>query len=701
VTASASGGRAVPLWEESWFVLLFPFFVACSRAGEVLAVGRSLRKALGRSIAGEAFESVFELVRPVGASSFSTLSDPGSLVVLRVGGRLPLRGQAIPLESAVVFVGTPWFSDLREVLEADLSLDDFAAADTAADYIVVLGQLRAQLAESKTLAERLSEQIRRAERLRDEARIERERAEDAVRMRERFLAMMSHELRTPLTTILTTNQLMLLGELPDSQREYALAQQKAGRSLLALINSVLDLAKLREGKFDLVPERFEPRVALEDVLGPMRDGAHARGLVLEWIASAGVADAVRSDPVRFKQVLTNLVGNALKFTSRGGVLVRLSSRPADGDGLCRLVIRVTDTGIGIDEATRAKLFQPFSQGANARDVPVAGTGLGLSICREIAQLMSGAVGASSNAGGGSTFWFEGVFEVDTSQRSLRRTGQYRSLLRATVPKPLPREERPTILVVEDEPINRRLLGAIVESLGYNVEVCSDGHQAVAAISRGGLSAVLMDCNMPVIDGFEATRRVRSLPGPMANTPIIAVTAYALEGDRERCMAAGMDDYLTKPVSRDSVRAALAGWAPTSHEPAAVGDQASGQPSTMQSTASVDPTVLQSLRSFERPNEPSLIAEVLGLFETDVRRRSTELRSAVSANDRAGLKTAAHALRGACGNVGARRLERLARWLDGIDPLDDWVRVRDVADAFEMEIDQTLKLLRAAAEMPHV
>lgn len=689
------------LWEAPWFGELFPFFVACSRRGEVLGVGRSLRKALGRSIVGASVDRVFELVRPMGFSGLAELADPKVLVVLSVDGRLRLRGQVMPLDSGVVFVGTPWFSELREVLDAGLVLDDFAAADTAADYVVLLGQLRAQLAESTSLADQLAAQILRAEQLRDEARSASERAEDAGRLRERFLAMMSHELRTPLTTILTTNQLMLLGELSDAQREHALAQQRAGSSLLALINSVLDLAKLREGKFDLVPERFEPRVALEDIIGPMREAANARGVVLEWVAAGSVPDALRGDPVRFKQVVTNLVGNALKFTSRGGVLVQLSARVSSEEGRCRLLLRVTDTGVGIDEATLEKMFQPFSQGANARGVGAAGTGLGLSICREIAKLMDGDVGASSTPGVGSTFWFDGSFDVDNTARVPRRTGQYRPLPKAIAPRERTRADRPAILVVEDEPVNRRLLGLIVESLGYNAELCSDGHQAVAAISRGGFAAVLMDCSMPVIDGFEATRRVRSLPDPASNTPIIAVTAYALEGDRERCIAAGMDDYLTKPVSRDSVRAALASWAPIHQEPVGTGEHPSAAQSTAISTAAVDVAVLQALRAFEQPNEPSLVAEVLGLFESDVRRRAVDLRAAANEGDLVRVRAAAHALRGACGNVGARRLERLARWLDGIDPLDDWRRVLDVTESFESDIDQTLKMLRAAAEMPHV
>ncbi len=690
---------------EPWFGEVFPFFIACDDEARVRGVGRSLRKILPEEILGDLCDVHFEVLRPIGVRSLVDLrAKPRTLVTLRAPKGLRLRGQVIERADGVVFVGTPWFDDMADVLALGLTVDDFASYDSAADYVVLLSQVRAQLKESNDLARRLSEQIQRAESLRDEARMSREQAVEASQARERFLAMMSHELRTPLTTILATNQLMLMGELSPSQREHAKAQQRAGASLLALINSVLDLSKLQAGKFDLVPEVFEPRVALEDVVGSLRDEADRKGLVLEWIASGAVPTSVKGDPVRFRQVLTNYVANALKFTERGGVLVRMDVNAVQ-DNRCRVFVSVTDTGIGIEPDVLEGLFRPFVQAHRDRGTGYVGTGLGLSICRQIAGLMGGHAGAESVLGRGSTFWFDGWFELDATPRT-RRTGQFRPLSilppavianHVAVVQPTV-EANARVLVVEDEAVNRRLLALMVESMGYVVDVASDGASAVEAVRVVSYAAVLMDCSMPGMDGFAATRAIRALPGIEADTPVIAVTAHALEGDRERCLTEGMDDYLAKPFNPVQVREALARWAPiaATEQPVIAGAPArfNANGPTGAARSSVDMSVLRALRAYQQPDEPDLVAEVVGLFESDARQRARALEVAVERKDKEGVRLHAHALKGASGNVGARKVERLARWMERVDPMDDWDTTRGVARALAEEIESAVVLLRA-------
>jgi signal transduction histidine kinase/CheY-like chemotaxis protein/HPt (histidine-containing phosphotransfer) domain-containing protein len=687
---------------------VFPFYIACDADARVVSVGRSLRKILPGKLLqpGESSQQLLQVLRPHGARSLCALGARGmGLVVIKLVIGLQLRGQVFDRgERGAVFVGTPWFEDVDEAMALGLTVDDFAPYDAVADYVLLLSQVRGQLLEGDALAQRLTEEIRKAEKLRDDARAAKEQAIEASKARDRFLAMMSHELRTPLTTILATNQLMLMGDLSPSQREHALAQKRAGAALLALINSVLDISKLQAGKFDLVPESFEPRVAVEDVVGSMRDEAERKGLLLEWVASSAVPTMVRGDPVRFRQMLTNYVANAIKFTERGGVIVRMDVRETS-EHRCKIVVAVTDTGIGIKSEHIDSLFKPFVQVHRDRGTGHLGTGLGLSICKQIAELMGGSVWVTSKWGKGSTFWFDGWFELETVPRT-RRTGQFQPLSIAPPPALLPMSESksapspsghvPRLLVVEDDPVNRRLLALLVESMGYVVDVASDGAAAVEAVRGGSYSLVLMDCSMPGMDGFEATAAIRQLPPPLCDIPVIAVTAHALEGDRERCLREGMDDYLTKPFNPSQIRQTLSQWVPLDAGAKDVAGTAMPTTQGLQSSRSdVDLSVLRALKGYQRPGEPDLVAEVVALFESDARERVAELERAVEARSVAAVRLHAHALKGAASNVGARKVERLARWIERVDPLDDWELTRDLARALAAEIEHAIVLLRTA------
>ncbi len=695
---SAREASSDPVTVDPALAAAFPFYIACDADARVSSVGHAIAK-LDRGVVGAPFSERFDVLRPSGGRDILALaSTPHALVMLRTREGMTLRGQVLPCGRGVVFVGSPSVESVDEVRRFGLTVDDFAAHDSVVDYIVLLDQVRSQLRESNELAARLSAEIRAAERLRDEAREATARAVDAARAKEQFLASMSHELRTPLTTILAANQLLLAAELSAEQREHALAQQSAAESLLALIHSVLDHAKLQSGRFDLSPEPFEPRRVLHEALAPLRESAERRSLVLEWIASEYAPTTVRGDPVRFRQVISNLVSNALKFTERGGVLVRLSVAQRDGDRV-RLAVTVSDTGRGIAPEALATLFRPFVQAHDDRREGLGGSGLGLSICRQIAELMGGTTSATSTPGVGSTFTFEGWFEQTQAPRA-RHTAAFRPLApRASVVPPKKTHDPPLVLVVEDNPVNRRLLALLVESLGYLVDTAVDGRSALAALTYGGYRAVLMDCSMTGMDGFEATRALRALPGAVSKTPVIAVTAHALEGDRQRCLDAGMDDYLTKPVSPPALLEVLSRWAPISqsdHDSAAVTAlDERARDATAPVGATVDPTVLGALRKFQKPGAPDLVEEVFALFETDARERAKRLVAAATDRDEASMVAVAHALRGASASVGARKVERLARWLDEhASVTTDWALRRDLAATIAAEVETTITLLGA-------
>ncbi len=684
----------------------FPFYLSVDHGGVIVGMGRSLRKLFGSNVIGALVTRWVTILRPVGVTDFTLLTKRSStVVVLQLRYSLRLRGQVVAMHERLTFLGSPWVEDIDELLRCGLTVSDFAPHDAAMDYAIWQEQSRTQLRESSEVARQLTAQIQQAERLRDDAREATQRVLESTQTRERFLAMMSHELRTPLTTILAANQLMLMNDLPPAQRQHALAQQRAGISLLALINSVLDLSKLQAGKFDLVPEPVDLRLVTEDVVGSLREEGERRGLVVEWIASKELPLTLRGDPVRLNQVLTNLVANALKFTERGGVLVRVDLKALE-EHRCRVMFSVIDSGIGIAPAALEGLFRPFVQVQRDRRSGYVGTGLGLSICKQIAELMGGTAAAKSVPGRGSAFWFDGWFETDHTVRG-RRSGTHSPLTlppsaQPTGPLSSGRQQtanvRAPILIVEDDAVNRELLSLMVRSMGYHTETVCDGGSAITAVQAHLYSVILMDCSMPGMDGFATTKAIRELDSDVAQTPIIAVTAHALEGDRERCLNEGMDDYLAKPFNPLQIRETLASWIPTTPT---VAGASSGSLNRLNANnavgfarSSVDPAVLAKLREYQQPNEPDLLEQVVSLYYQDAQTHADGALAAVARRDSDLLRLHAHALRGASSNVGAKKVERLARWLEVVDGRDDWELTAETVHALKAEIEAAVNILRS-------
>jgi signal transduction histidine kinase/ActR/RegA family two-component response regulator len=374
-------------------------------------------------------------------------------------------------------------------------------------------------------------------------------AEAANESKSRFLAAMSHEMRTPLNAVLGMNRLMLKTQLTEEQRRYAQMIRSSGQALLELINDILDLSKVEAGRMGLEIVDFNPAAVVENVVSLLAPRAQGKGLTLDLDIAPGVPAALRGDPTRLRQVLLNLVGNAVKFTEQGGVKVRVTHRPA-ADGKHELSIAVRDTGIGIAPEALSKLFERFVQADSSTARRYGGTGLGLAISAEIVGLMGGRIQVQSEAGVGSTF--EVVLALATGDASQLAPVEQ---AQETMPDPLSTGLR--ILVAEDNDVNQILIQALLKDMGHQCDLVDNGRDAVRKVQHGHYDLVLMDIQMPEMDGDAATRAIRALPGAAAHVPVIALTANAMVEDRETYLRSGMDDYVLKPVDPKQLRAAIA------------------------------------------------------------------------------------------------------------------------------------------------
>ena len=719
-----------------------------------------------------------------------------------------------------------------------LELHEAAEAVARGDYNVGIpegdsDEVGALAAGFGTMVGNLRESTSRMSLIVDELAAARDEALASGRAKADFLATMSHEIRTPTNGVLGMLGLLLDTDLTAEQRDRAATAHKSAEALLSIINDILDFSKIEAGKLDLEAIDFDVRTTVEDVTTLLGERASIKGLELACFADHLAPSMVRGDPGRLRQILMNLVGNAIKFTSEGEVVIRTRLVEESPDGVL-LRFEVSDTGIGISEEAQGRLFAPFSQADTSTTRRYGGTGLGLAICRRLAELMGGEVRVESREGEGSTFWATARFApaapspappprgslaglsvlavddhritrqmltqllsrwemrhevAEDGPRALERLRQAAeegrpydlaiidmqmpgmdgfALAQAikrdprvattrlvlltsmalrgqakeasamgfagSLPKPIRQsalydclatamgmseerfagagtgsslrtrhtmaeargQGRSRILVAEDNQINQQVALGLLQRLGHHTDIAGNGREAVDAVRRLPYDLVFMDCQMPEMDGFEATAEIRRQERNGKRLPIVAMTANAMQGDRERCIAAGMDDYVSKPISREKLAEVLVRGldAGTADPPRELPESPAPAPDEVAAVnGSPSPINLSQLEAIAGDNS-AVMHRYLQLFLTTTEPMLVKAAAAVGDRDGVELKRLAHTLKGACGNIGAEEMARFSTELEDVAASEAWARAEAVCRSLKESFAQAGEFIRS-------
>ena len=551
-----------------------------------------------------------------------------------------------------------------------------------------------------------------------------ESAETANLSKSLFLANMSHEIRTPMNGVVGMLQLLQDTPLSGKQGRFARMAYDSAEVLLGIINDILDFSKIEAGKLKLEHNPFDLHEIINEVVEIFTEQAHRKGVELSCDIEAEVPVNVIGDSIRLRQVMLNLISNAVKFTDKGQIIVHVRNfedRPDEA----LLEFSVSDTGIGIRSAEKESIFDAFSQVDGSVTRKYGGTGLGLAICKQLIEMMGGQIGVESEPWKGSTFWF--VIPLERGKAKEQSLSVYPELSANTCSEYMKSEELHDhydcqVLLAEDNPVNQIVGQSMLESIGCNVELVSNGLEAVEALSRNSYDLVFMDCQMPEMDGYRATRFIREREDAqrsendrkISRVPIIALTAHTLTGDREKCLSAGMDDYIPKPFKKDQLIAVVKKWLDgkkISRNATLVNDPDKNELSckplksdvqTIQNNSTgterltsqciIDQNALDNIRALQEEGQEDILNKVIKIFLDDSPERLIELRKAIDSGDASSINRIAHTLKSSCANLGALRLSSLFREMEMMGRRNSILYAPELLSQIEVEFKTVVAVL---------
>jgi CheY-like chemotaxis protein len=473
----------------------------------------------------------------------------------------------------------------------------------------------------------------------------------------------------------------------EQQRSFVARSTESGELLLRVINDILDYSKIEAGRLDLEATPFDWRATVRSVAQLFLSAASAKGLVLTISLGDDGPGVVVGDPSRLKQVIVNLIGNAIKFTAGGAIRVKAAVEANDG-GIAQLRVEVSDTGVGIEQEAMAGLFTPFAQADASITRKFGGTGLGLAISRRLVELMEGKIGAESKVGAGSTFWFTARLPVASDADLPTPSGASSDPASLT----LLRESRAglRILVVEDSPVNQAVASAMLERLGFQSTIAASGTDALQVAFRHELAAILMDCHLPGMDGYEVTAEIRRREAGATRIPIIAMTADALPATRQRCLDAGMDDYLSKPVSLAALNTVLSGWIDAGQPSRSAPPAPIEAPAVGVVGGAIDHATIAELQEAQ----DGLLDVLIDMFASEGPEQLDDVRQALYRSDLPEAARAIHTLKGGAGTIGARELANVCREVEKIAKDGDREAVMELLPTLDRELTRAVTALMA-------